>query len=244
MADLGTALARGAEALLREGSLQDSRYWFEQAYRRAEEASDVEAMAAAVLGLGGLWVHEHRGASAAARMRARLTHVLSLVDLNSPLGLRLRARLAGETDYSAGTHAAIVSVLEEARAAGDPVALAEALSLALHCMLGPEDGDRRRVLAEELIGVSAVTGRRSDLLMGLLWQTVNLFLTDDRHAERRLGELRSVLAEEDHQAVGFVVSAMDAMLAIRTGRFDEAEALAAACAARGEAAGDIDATGF
>lgn len=53
-----------------------------------------------------------------------------------------------------------------------------------------------------------------------------------------LGEVR------DHLAVGFGVSAIDVMLAIRAGRLDEAEALAAACAQRGAAAGDIDAEGW
>jgi hypothetical protein len=40
--------------------------------------------------------------------------------------------------------------------------------------------------------------------------------------------------------VGFVVSAIDVMLAIRAGRFGEAEELAAVCARRGAAAGDAD----
>src|SRR5207249_4867707 len=47
-------------------------------------------------------------------------------------------------------------------------------------------------------------------------------------------------AQRDHLAVGFVASAIDVMLAIRAGRFDEAEALAAVCASRGAAAGDPD----
>ena len=64
------------------------------------------------------------------------------------------------------------------------------------------------------------------------------------HAERRLGELREALSERDHLAVGFVVSAIEVMLTVRAGRFERAEALALACARRGEEAGDVDAQGW
>src|SRR5439155_277240 len=62
----------------------------------------------------------------------------------------------------------------------------------------------------------------------------------DPHAGRLLGELKDHLAQRDHLAVGFVASAIDVMLAIRAGRFADAEALAAVCASRGAAAGDAD----
>ena len=76
--------------------------------------------------------------------------------------------------------------------------------------------------------------------MGLLWGTVDSLAEGDPHAERLLRELRDHLAERDHLAIGFVVSAIDVMLAIRAGRLDEAEALVASCAKSGAAAGDID----
>jgi len=86
--------------------------------------------------------------------------------------------------------------------------------------------------------------RRGDVLMALAWQTVDLFLEGHPHAERRLGELREALSERDHLAVGFVVSAIEVMLTVRAGRFERAEALALACARRGEEAGDVDAQGW
>ena len=91
-------------------------------------------------------------------------------------------------------------MLAEATAAGDPHARALALSLAHHCLRGPGSSDRaevRRNLARDLIGESALTGRGSDLLMGLLLQTVDLFLDGDRHAERRLEELRGLLTRRE-----------------------------------------------
>jgi hypothetical protein len=133
-----------------------------------------------------------------------------------------------------------MAALDEVRATGDPVLIAEALRIAHHCLLGPEHVTLRRELAVELTKASFRTGRRGDLLMGLLWQTADAYCAGDPHAGRLLGELKEHLGQGDHLAVGFVVSAIDVMLAIRAGRFDEAETLAAICAQRGAAAGDAD----
>jgi hypothetical protein len=239
--ELRTCLAEGDRALTDSGDLRASRASFDRAYQLAELAGETEAMARAVLGLAGLWVSERRTVTGAAMLETRLEHVLSLLGGKSSLALRIRARLAAEADYQQGTHAAIMAMLAEARASEDPVALAEALSLAHHCLLGPGEVALRRELAAELIRVSFRTDRRSDRLMGLLWQTVDAYAAGDLHAGRRLGELRDELAEREHAATGFVVSAIDVMLAIRAGRLDEAESLAGICAASGAAAGDIDA---
>ena len=72
----------------------------------------------------------------------------------------------------------------------------------------------------------------------------DLFLDGDPHAEGRLGELRGLLADRDHLAVGYVVRAIDVMLAIRSGRLAEAERLAKECLDAGGKAGDIDADGW
>ncbi len=239
---LRSALAAGDRALHADGDLHASRRHFEQAYELAGAAGDVHAVALAALGLAGLWVSERRTVSGAAQLEARLQHVLPLLKADTPLALRIRSRLAAEADYRHGQHEAIMAVLAEIRAGPDPdpVVLAEALSLAHHCLLGPDDVRLRRELAAELIKTSFRTQRRGDLLMGLLWRTADSFAEGDPHAERFLGELRDHLTEHDHLAIGFVVSAIDVMLAIRAGRFDQAEALVASCAKSGEAAGDID----
>src|SRR5260370_24848992 len=98
----------------------------------------------------------------------------------------------------------------------------------------------RRELAVELTKASFRTGRRSDLLMGLLWQTANAYCAGEPHAGRLLGELKDQLKPRNHLAVGFVVSAIDVMLSIRAGQFGQAEKLAAVCARSGAAAGDAD----
>jgi hypothetical protein len=237
---LAVALEAGAHARDEDGDLRASRQSFEQAYQLAEQAGDGPAMARAVLGLAGLWVSERRTVTGAVLLEAQLEHVLSRLDPRSSLALRIRTRLAGEADYRRGGHEAILAALDAARAAADPELLAEALSLAHHCLLGPEHVRRRRELAVELIKAGFRTGRRSDLLMGLLWQTVDSYAEGDPHARRHLGELRDQLGQQNHLAVAFVVSAIDVMLAIRAGQFDEAESLACVCAESGAAAGDID----
>lgn len=100
------------------------------------------------------------------------------------------------------------------------------------------------MLADELVGESARTGRRSDLLLGLLWQTVDRLLDADRRATRRFAELKDALAQADHLAVRYVVSAIEVMLAIRAGRLGEAEKAAQRCLRLGTAAGDVRAVGW
>ncbi|MFG2946436.1 hypothetical protein [Streptomyces adustus] len=240
--ELAALLKEGTRAVVDAGDLRAGRDRFERAYRMAESAGDARSMAVAALGFGGLWVHEHRTVAGSVLLESRIRGVLELLDPQSSLALRLRIRLAGEGDYRSSDNTAVLTLLEQARARQNPLARAEALSLAHHCLVGPEHGALRRELAGELVAQSFLTSRRSDLLMGLLWQTVDMFLDGDPHAERCLAELRGLLNERDHLAVGFVVSAMEVMLAVRAGRLDEAEALARTCTERGIAAGDVNAT--
>jgi hypothetical protein len=242
--DVEALLRLGDRALHVDGCLLASRRWYDAAYRGARAQGRPDETALATVGLGGLWVHERRAAADAAEVEMRQRDALRALDPRSPVGLRLRVRLAGEADYRGGGHSAVLATLDEARAAEDPLALAEALSIAHHCVLGPEHARRRIALADELLRVGSRTGRRGDALMGLVWRTVDLFLAADPQAERSLAELDAVLAAQDHRAIGFIAAACRVMLRIREGRFDEAEVLAAACAERGAAAGDADALGW
>ncbi|MEV0618613.1 hypothetical protein AB0I81_35180 [Nonomuraea sp. NPDC050404] len=238
------ALLEGEQALLVKGDLRRARERFDRAYREALQQGDAYAMARAALGLSGMWAHEHRTAAAAAMVRVRQRNALALLDADTSLSLRLRIRLAAEDDYLSGGHDAILALAAQARAADDPVALAEALHLAHNCVLGPGRGGQRRELARELIGVASRTGRRADLLIGLLWHAVDLLMEADPHAERGLGELRAAMEGEENQAIAYVLRAIDVMLSTRGGRFEQAEQRAAACHELGEATGDNDATGW
>src|SRR5262245_7538167 len=103
-----TLLVRGEWALHLDGNLTSARDWFDRAYAEAEEAGDASVMASAALGLGGLWVHEHRTAAQAARVEARQRAALARTDPRSPTALRLRARLAAEADYRTDNSTSIV----------------------------------------------------------------------------------------------------------------------------------------
>lgn len=240
-------LAAGTRALAQHGDLRTSREHFAQAYEAAQRTGDVHILVAAALGAGGVWVHEHRTAAEAELVRSRIRHALTLVEPQSDLALRLRLRLTAESDYQANENANVLALLDEARKVVDPVVRVEALSLAHHCVLGPDHVELRKELATEMISESLreqQSGRRGDLMMALLWQVVDHFLAADPHAVRRLTDLQERLKHEDHLAVRFVVSAVEVMLAIRDGRFAEAEQLAGASAQLGAEVGDVDATAW
>ena len=243
--DTASALRRRADhALWVDGRLAQSREGFRAAYRAAEATGQPEEMARAALGLGRIWVHEHRSAADAAEVRMLQSRALQRVGRATGLGVRLSVRLAAETDYLSGGHTAVFRALRAAAAENDPLAYAEAISLAHHCLLGPDHSDRRLELAEELLATAARTGRRFDVLMGLYWRTADLFLSGDLRAERSLAELRAALAATGHAALCFTTSAFEVTRAIRSGCFDEAEVRTGVSAALGIAAGDEDVGGW
>ncbi|GIJ56040.1 hypothetical protein [Virgisporangium aurantiacum] len=215
------------------------RQRFEHAYEIAERAGDADAMALAVLGQGGLRAAEVAGVDGAV-MLDRLRRLEKRVD--PAIALRIRVRLAGESDHRAGTHTAILAALDEATRAGDPRARALALSLAHHCLLGPDHGETRRRLALDLIGEPTRT--RDELLAGMLWYTLDLLADGDPQTGRQLAELRSLLAQGDHGIVGHRAGVVEATLAVRSGRFERAQALAKAAFDAGTEFGDVDADGF
>lgn len=241
---LAGPLAAAERALHVDGALARARLAFAEAFAVAEDRGDGEALARAALGMGGLWVHERRSAVDAATVESCQRRALDAVDCDSVLALRLRIRLGAESDYREGRVREVLRGLHQARRADDPTALAEALSLAHHCVLGPEHPRLRLALAEELIRVGARTGRPSDTVMGLLWRTVDLFLAGDRRAERALADLVGHPATAANAAASYAVDSLRVMLTIRSGRLAEAEALAESTARAGAAAGDTDWMGW
>jgi len=247
-APAASGTSRGAEAgwraLHRDGCLREARQHFDADFERAERAGDAEGMATAAIGLGGLWVHEHRGGAAYARVLRRQRQALALLPDTSPLHLQLRLRITAESDYAADRHDTVVGLLDEARATGGDTVLAGALSLAQHCLLGPEHGVLRRDLAEEMLMAAQGSARESDPTMALLWRTVDRFLQAHPHAERSLIELGDALVRRPNRAVEFVARSMGVMLDIRAGRLVEAERAAEECARLGWVCGDLDAGGY
>jgi tetratricopeptide (TPR) repeat protein len=242
---VSTAVSTATSQLLLEmGRLAEARERFWSDAHAAEAAGDADALAVAALGLGGIWVHEHRSTLEHARVTGLQHRALAAVDPCSPLAPRLRMRLAAEQAYLTGDGASVLGELGVARRRADPLGLAEALSLTHHCLLGPHHARARMALADELIHASSGTGRRLDGLMGLAWRTVDLFLAGDRRATRSLRELRERLELERCDCLGFLVTALDVTVAMRAGRLDEAEQLAEACYQIGLDVGDADAFGW
>ncbi len=230
-------LASGTRALDVDGDLHAGRQWFEAAYREGERSGDARVIAQAALGLGGWWLGEHRSATASGLLRARLRHALTLVGPDGPDAVRIRLRLAADADCRSRFPSATLAALEEARGLPDPAVRAEALRLAHQRLLGPDHGELRQALADELVGEAGRAGSRGHLLMGLLYQTVDLFRAGRPQARRRLAELRAELGRGEHLAVGYAVAAIDVMHAIRAGRLAKAEQLAQNCLERGRRAG-------
>ena len=205
---------------------------------------DMSSLGEAALGLGGLWVHEHRGAIEATRVETWQRTALEELDPRSSLAARLRVRLAAEADYAAGTSDAILAQVEAARTGADPVVLAESLSLAHHCLLAPSHSSQRSALAREMLAAASLTGRAVDEVVALMWLTVDLLLDGDPHAERSLKDLAVTCERHPLQAVRFVLAAISVMQQIRAGELEAAEASAARCAAEGQEVGDVDAMGW
>jgi hypothetical protein len=238
------ALARGATALETHGDLGRAREHFVAAATEALAAGDDELLGRAALGWSGLWVHENRGVVDATRVRTWRARAADRLPPTARTARRLAIRDAAEADYVDGTVQRVHRVLADARQSADLVLLGEALNLTHHCMLGPEHADARLLLAGELVSLGATEGRRLDLLMGMVWQTVDLVLAGDPHADRALLELERLASEPEHLATLYLVSAIRVMQVMRSGRLEEAETLAAACFELGERVGDADALGW
>ena len=234
-----------ADALQVCGRLADARTAYERAVVAAESAADTEARARAALGLGGVWVNEHRGQADRRRVLALQRSARAALSPDAvTLRARLDVRLAAEAVYDSDPVEPVIDALAVARELGDPHVLAEALSLSHHALLAPEHLCDRLPIADELIGVASASGDSLRVLFGLLWKAVDLYHAGDVAADRTLAELRQRADAVGCRSISYVVAAIDVMRLIRDGRLDAAEAAAHDCFALGVDVGDADATGY
>jgi len=235
-----------AEAVLMCGRLAEARGLFDRAVVAAEEAGDMVLLARAGLGLGGVWINEHRTTVAWERVAGLQRRALDGLDpAEAGLRRRLRTRLMVEELYRGrGTVDAVREAVAETRRLGDTRALAEALSLCHHALLTATHCRERLSLAEELIAVAATSGDGLLALIGLCWRTVDLFHLGDLRAVGSLAELTDRLEALGCLSVRYVADCMSVMLLIRAGRLAEAEAGARSCLDLGTRVGDADAVGY
>jgi tetratricopeptide (TPR) repeat protein len=234
-----------AEAVLACGHLAEARPLFYRAAQVAEAEGDAVVCARAALGLGGVWVREHRLLAEAERVTALQRRALDLLPPEATvLHTRLAIRLAAEEAYRSGPLQPVIEGVEAARGTGDARTLAEALSLCHHALLTPEHAWRRLAMANELVTVAAAAGDGMLSLIGLCWRAADLFLLGEPTAEAALAELRLRADAIQCRSILFIVRTIEVMLAIRVGQFAQAEEAASACFALGKEVGDADALAY
>jgi tetratricopeptide (TPR) repeat protein len=238
-------LVEQAEAVLACGRLAESRPLFRRTARAADREGNAVVLARAALGLGGVWISEHRETGDIEGMLALQARALDALPAGETvLRARLAVRLSAERAYRGGSVDDVLEAIETVRRSGDQRALAEALSLAHHALLTPEHATRRLAMAGDMIQCAAIAGDGFLTLAGLCWRTVDLFLLGSRHAHAALDELIERTDANGCRSLAFIARSIDAMRSIRAGRFEEAEAHADACFALGTEAGDADALAY
>jgi tetratricopeptide (TPR) repeat protein len=238
-------LVEWAQAALACGRLTDARHRFDRAVEVAEHGSDPSTFAQAALGMGGHWVNERRDTGERARVLGLQKEALARLGPGDlALRRRLEARLAAEAVYDGGPIGAAWEALTAARACGDPVALAEALSLCHHALLTPQNVTERLAIADELVQVASETGQGLLALVGLCWRAVDLFHRGDDRAVRALEDLRERASALACQSILYIVEVMDVMLLLRAGRLDDAEIRAGRCYEFGVGVGEADAFAY
>jgi hypothetical protein len=238
-------LAAHADAVLHCGRLAAARPLFEQTILAAIEQGDADSLARGALGLGGVWLNEHRSPLDRQRILGLHERAMSeLGDGSTVLRARVGVRHAAELAYASGDLRPVRQAVERLRAAGDPLALAEALSLFHHLLLGPAGAVERRKVSEELVAVASSAGDGLFSLMGLMWFTVDLFLAGDPVAERSLRDLHERAEALPCASIAYVARAIDVMLQLRSGDFAGAEPALEACFEFGVEVGDADALAY
>jgi tetratricopeptide (TPR) repeat protein len=234
-----------AGAVLASGRLAKARKLFDRAADVAERAQNARCLAAAALGLGGVWVEELRDELSRRRLLGLCRRaLLALPDDEPMMAARLEVRLAAELAYDGGAVADVRHRVQTVRQHGDPAATAEALSLLHHTLLGPEHAVERLQVADELLELALSAGGTIYPLFGLCWKTVDLYLIGSVDADRSLVELRDRAAAVGCRSIGYIVAVIDVMRTIRRGELERAEAIAAEALAFGETVGDADSLAY
>ncbi|GIJ67236.1 ATP-binding protein [Virgisporangium ochraceum] len=241
---LAPLLVERADAVLQCGLLTAARRLYQWTATTADAERDPVTLARAAVGIGGVWVNEHRSRLDWERVVGLQRRALAGLPETEPvLRQRLVTRLAVEDVYRGGPIAPALDALSATRRLGDGVALAEALSLCHHALLSPPHAHTRPALADEQIAVASAAGAGMLALVGLCWRTVDAFHLGDPRATQMLAELRERCDVLGCRSILFIVESIEVMLLIRAGRLDEAEARAGACLSLGDEVGDADALG-
>jgi tetratricopeptide (TPR) repeat protein len=238
-------LVEWAQAIQWSGRLAEARRLFDGAAQTALAEGNTIELARAALGLGGVWLSEHRSRAEWERVIGLQRRALAELPAEERgLRCRLTVRIAAEEVYQGAPVEPVLAAVDEARGLGDGSVLAEALSLCHHALLTPRFAHARLELAEELMAVASPAGEELHALMGLCWRAVDLFHLGDQRAPRALAELHHRADTLNSHSVLYIAEVMRTMLLIRAGRLAEAEEKATAAYELGTKVGDADALGY
>ncbi len=242
--DAGPVLLARGDALLRAGEPTAARRAFTAARALALRRGDAALLAEAALGFAGLGIAI---VDLDAEAIARLEEALETAG-DAALRARLQARLAVELYYAPDrTRSETLSAeaVATARAAGDPSALAAALSARHVALWRPDRAQERLAAAGDMIAAARAAGDRTAELQARNWRVADLFELGDMaacHAEiARHTRLADELRLPVYQWYTPLWAAVGAVLA---GRFAEAERLTAEAREAGLRAGDRNAALF
>jgi tetratricopeptide (TPR) repeat protein len=244
--ELAPVLLELGDALVATGRLTSSRDAFRRSAAAAEQAGDLVSQAHAALGLGGIWVQEHRTAETWHAYIGLLQRTIEqLAEDDSADGIRLRAALelrlvAEQATVGNAEPDEVLTAFETLRGVGASRDLLVGLSLLRHVMLGPPHAIERLAVTDELIERARASADDLYVVIGLLWRAADE-LQLGRPAGRTLVELRARADALGMRAITFVTDAIEVMSMLRAGELEAGEAAAVACHERGVEVGDADA---
>jgi hypothetical protein len=253
-----------AHAVLLAGRVAEAHRHFTEAVAVAADEGDPVVVAETAVGLGGLWVNDVRSP---VEQRALLRRLRAALDGLAPglrgpnaepglrgpnggsghegLALRLRARIAAAAVFF--EHAPlepVLDALDEALRWPDATVRLEVISTVHTALLGPDHGELRHRLTEQLVSDAGDVSAGIYPLMARCWRAIDLFVAGDDGASRALAELRAPAEALQCLSVLYIVRCIEVMLTIRSGRLIDAEQAAAATLELGQRAQDADALHF
>jgi DNA-binding SARP family transcriptional activator len=238
--DAGELLTGLGDARLRAGDVEASRESFSTAAALARERDDGELLARAALGRSGLGatVLGHDPDTVALLEDA----LAALGEGSAALRARLLGRLAIELYHSppvARREQLSAEAVALARDAGDPGALADALSARHVALWSPPHLDERLALADEMVALAEAGGDREHALQGRNWRVLDLLERGDIDAARSEIDEHGRLADELRlPGYQWWTPMWAAMLAFLEGRMEAAERLRAEAVEIGRRASD------
>lgn len=227
------------EAQMRAGDAPAARETFAQAAETARTAQLAEQLGRAALGYGGRFAWSRAGGD--NRVVSLLEEALgALDDADSTTRVHLLARLAGALrDIPTRERAAALSAqaVEMARRLADPAALAFALDARHVVIWGPDSGEERGAITDELNRLAQEAQDPERAFQARFWRLEWLFEFGDLPAVRAELDAAARAAERLRQpAQLWYVAVTQALLALFEGRLDEAEGLIEQAFTRGRQA--------